>query len=84
MVLADANSSDCEGLRALAIAREKQPNIPFVFVSDWRGDRQVAEALQAGATDFILKQHLPKLAPCIRRTIETKRMQRALQRARAD
>lgn len=84
MVLADANSSGCDGLRALTIAREKQPNVPFVFVSDWRSDRQVAEALQAGATDFILKQHLPKLAPCIRRTIETKRMQRALQRARAE
>jgi PAS domain S-box-containing protein len=84
MVLADANTTGCDGLRVLALAREKQPGIPFVFVSDSTNDREIAQALQAGATDFILKQHLPKLAPFIRRTIESQRMQRALQRARAE
>jgi PAS domain S-box-containing protein len=84
IVLADANSPSCEGMRALKSARKKQPKIPFVFVSYWSSERQIAEALQAGATDFILKEHLPKLALCIRRTIETRRMQRALQRARAE
>src|SRR5262245_50840267 len=84
IVLADADEFGSEGWRALTSARKKQPQIPFIYISHSASDRQIADALQAGATDFILKQHLPKLAPCIRRTIETRRMQRALQRARAE
>jgi PAS domain S-box-containing protein len=84
IVLADGDTSGSEGLRALTMARLKRPQIPFIYIARSADEYRIAEALEAGATDFISKQHLLKLAPCIRRTIEAQRMKRALQRARAE
>src|SRR4030095_4712710 len=70
IVLADRHGPAYDGLRALAVAREKVPGVPFIFVSGTDDSGQVGELLRAGATDFILKDHLPRLVPSIRRVIQ--------------
>ena len=83
LVLADPSCTTCEGLRALAIAREQQAGVPFIFLASSDEPGQVAEALHNGATDFIFKHHLSKLGPSICRVIEAKRTQRDLENARS-
>ncbi len=82
VILADRESSGWDGFVALSIAREQRPEVPFIFVSGKMEPREGIESLNAGATDFVQKQYLNKLAPAIRRSLEESRAQAELQRAR--
>ena len=84
IVLAERHGSTVDGLRALAVAREKVPGVPFIFVCGSAHADQVGESLRAGATDFILKDHLPRLVPSIRRVIQEAHTQRDLQNVRRE
>jgi two-component system, cell cycle sensor histidine kinase and response regulator CckA len=84
IVLAERHGSTVDGLRALAVAREKVPGVPFIFVCGSAHSDQVGESLRAGATDFILKDHLPRLVPSIRRVIQEAHTQRDLQNVRRE
>ena len=84
IVLAERHGSTVDGLHALAVAREKVPGVPFIFVCGSAHADQVGESLRAGATDFILKDHLPRLVPSIRRVIQEAHTQRDLQNVRRE
>src|SRR6185503_11854214 len=59
LVLADRAVSELEGAEALRLARERYPDLPFIFVSDPEGDE--IEAIQEGASNVVLKDDLPRL-----------------------
>src|SRR5688572_23405481 len=61
--------TDLDGMSALTIARERIPDIPFVFVSGTIGEERAVEAMKAGATDYVLKDKLQRLAPVVRRAL---------------
>src|SRR5688572_26437484 len=61
--------TDLDGMTALDIARERIPDIPFVFVSGTIGEERAVEAMKAGATDYVLKDRLQRLAPVVRRAL---------------
>ena len=67
LILADIDYDSRNGLHALTNAREERPGVPLILISRTREAGQIGEALEAGATDWILKEHLPKLVPSIRR-----------------
>jgi DNA-binding NarL/FixJ family response regulator len=49
---------------ALALSRERLPEVPFVLLAD-RIDREVVDSLKAGAADFVSKEELEKLPSAI-------------------
>ena len=55
------------GLQALQILRHKGLDKPFVMISGKVGEEAAAEAMRAGADDFLLKGNLSRLVPAIRR-----------------
>ncbi|BAZ09397.1 multi-sensor hybrid histidine kinase [Calothrix sp. NIES-4071] len=57
------------GFDALSIARNKIPGVPFIFVSSSLDEKLEIEALKSGATDYVLKQRLGRLAPIIQRAL---------------
>jgi two-component system cell cycle sensor histidine kinase/response regulator CckA len=69
LILSDNALPSFDGLSALAIAREKCPDTPFIFVSGTIGEELAIETLKSGATDYVLKQRLSRLGPSIRRAI---------------
>lgn len=75
------NDSQLDGLKALALVRAMQPNIPFLFVSNVRGDETLIEAIRAGAYDFISKRRLVRLGPAIERARREAQEVAALQNA---
>ena len=88
IILADFSLPGFSGSEALALAREKCPDIPFVFVSGAIGEERAIESLKQGATDYVLKQRLSRLVPAVRRAlreteerIERKRAQEALRQS---
>jgi diguanylate cyclase (GGDEF)-like protein len=45
------------------------PDVPFIFVSGTIGEERAIEALLCGATDYVLKTNLARLAPAVRRAL---------------
>lgn len=69
IILADYKLPSFDGLSALAIAREKTPEVPFIFLSGVMGEELAIETLKNGAIDYVLKQRLSRLGPAIRRAL---------------
>lgn len=67
LILSDYSLPGFDGLTALGIARERQPDVPFIFVTGTLGESTVVETLQRGATDYILKDSLTRLPAAVRR-----------------
>jgi len=69
LILSDYSLPSFDGLAALAIAREKCPQIPFILLSGVMGEERAVESLKQGAIDYVLKQRIERLVPSIRRAI---------------
>jgi len=69
LILSDFNLPSYDGLSALAFAREKCPDLPFILVSGKMGEDVAVESLKSGATDYILKNNLKRLAPSVLRAM---------------
>ena len=76
VVLADYNLPGYTGLDALAHVRREDSLQPFIVVSGALGEERAVEALRAGATDFVLKDNLVRLAPAMVRALEEWRERR--------
>jgi PAS domain S-box-containing protein len=70
IILSDYHIPKFDGPVALAIVKEKYPEIPFIFVTGAIGEEEAVETLRAGAVDFVLKRNLARLAPAILRAVK--------------
>lgn len=69
VILADYVLPAFNGLDALGIAKSVCPDVPFILVSGALGEEPAIEAMTKGATDYVLKHNLPRLASAVRRAI---------------
>jgi two-component system cell cycle sensor histidine kinase/response regulator CckA len=69
LILADYKLPSFDGLSALAIAKEKAPEIPFIIVSGTMGEDPAIDALRNGATDYVLKHRMARLGPAVLRAM---------------
>src|SRR5215468_4836937 len=90
LILADYTLPLFDGISALKIAQEICPEVPFIFVSGTMGEERAIEALKQGATDYVFKTRLSRIAPSVRRALreaeersQRKRAEEALQRNEA-
>jgi response regulator RpfG family c-di-GMP phosphodiesterase/signal transduction histidine kinase len=81
LILSDYRLPAFDGLSALRIARKRWPEVPFVFVSGKLGEEMAIETLKRGATDYVLKDRLSRLAPAVRRALAEAVEHRSLQTA---
>src|SRR5574340_446089 len=90
IILFDYSLPNFDGLSALNITREQKADIPFIFVSGALGEERAIELLKKGATDYVLKDRLSRLAPAVSRALqeagerrERKHMEQALEESEA-
>ena len=69
VILSDYSLPTFDGFRALALAKQKSPSTPFIFVTGTLGEDIVVETLKNGATDYVLKQKLTRLSSAVRRAL---------------
>jgi PAS domain S-box-containing protein/diguanylate cyclase (GGDEF)-like protein len=77
IVLSDFTLPEFDGVSALDAVRREMPRVPFVFVSGTIGEDRAIEALKRGATDYVLKTNLSRLAPAVLRALSEARMEAA-------
>jgi DNA-binding response OmpR family regulator len=69
LVLADYTLAGLDGISALKVAKEVSPDMPFIFVSRTLEEEDAIEALKLGATDYVSKTRLSRIAPSVRRAL---------------
>ncbi|MBD8871506.1 response regulator [Rhodanobacter sp. DHB23] len=84
IVLSDLSLPGFSGRRALELLRQRDEDLPFIYVSATLGEEAAIAALRDGATDYILKQNPARLASAVRRALAEAAEHRANQRAEAE
>ena len=81
IILSDYHLPGYSGSDALILAKTEYPHIPFIFVSGTMGEEVAIESLLNGATDYVLKNRLVRLAPAIRRALREARLHQEYKKA---
>jgi len=91
LILADYKLPSYDGLSALRYVRERDLDIPLIFVSGTLGEDAAIQALTEGATDYVLKQKLKRLPTAVLRALrdaenrkERRNAEEALRRSEED
>jgi PAS domain S-box-containing protein len=84
LILADYQLPSFDGMAALEIARERSPDLPFIFVSGTIGEEIATESLKHGATDYVLKERLARLPGSMRRALVEAEERRRLRNVEAE
>ena len=81
-VISDYNLPGFSGLVALDLLKASGLAVPFLLLSGEIGEDAAVEAMRNGASDYLLKNNMARLAPALLRAIEANETRRA--RALAD
>ena len=70
VIISDNNMPLFSGDEALAVVKRLAPDVPFIVVSGTLGEEHAVEAMRAGASDFVIKTRLHRLAPVVERELQ--------------
>jgi PAS domain S-box-containing protein len=83
VVVCDYSIPELTGPVALTLFRESGVDIPFISVSGTVGEETVAEMMKAGAHDYVMKSHLARLVPAVKRELRAAQERRDRRQAEA-
>ncbi|HEX2852132.1 MAG TPA: response regulator [Opitutaceae bacterium] len=69
LILADYSVLAFDGMEALALAKKRVPDTPFIFLSGTIGEDRAIEAVRYGADDYVLKDRMKRLLTTIPRVL---------------
>jgi two-component system cell cycle sensor histidine kinase/response regulator CckA len=84
IVFSDSSMPRFSASAALDLLKETGVDLPFVIVSGTIGEEAAVAAMRAGASDFLLKGSLGRLAPVIERELREATIRSAHRRAEED
>lgn len=80
LIISDYTLPSFDGRRALALAKKRRPEVPFIFVSGTIGEEVAIDSLLGGATDYVLKHKFGRLIPAVRRALHEAEERKARRR----
>ncbi|MCZ2290680.1 MAG: histidine kinase [Burkholderiales bacterium] len=72
-IVSDYRLPGFSGLQALRLVRARDPIVPFILVSGEIGEDVAVAAMREGASDYLLKNGLARLAPALEHAIDAAR-----------
>ncbi|HWD92035.1 MAG TPA: PAS domain S-box protein [Verrucomicrobiae bacterium] len=69
IILSDYSMPGFTGAQALELCRQKAFDAPFIIVSGRIGEEVAVDMMKAGASDYVMKDDLPRLAPAVTREL---------------
>ena len=81
IVLSDFNVPGFSGLAALDIVKALEHPLPFILISGEIGEDVAVAAMRNGASDYLLKANLARLAPAVEHAIDAHEARRAREMA---
>ena len=70
VIVSDFSMPKFDGMAALALAQERAPDTPFIFVSGTIGEEYAIRALKNGAVDYVMKGNLLRLPAAVERALQ--------------
>lgn len=70
IIFSDHAMPGMDGMQALRVVRQHNPDVPFIFVSGTIGEDIAVEAMRTGAQDYIMKDNLTRLVPAVQRELK--------------
>lgn len=83
-VIANFMMPELAGVEALEMFKLTSVDIPFILVSASIGEENAVNAMKAGASDYVLKDNLSRLAPALKRELKEAEMRLDHRRAQHD
>ncbi|MFQ5779695.1 MAG: PAS domain S-box protein [Nitrospiria bacterium] len=81
VILADNAMPDLSASAALQLVKEKGRDIPFIIMSDIRGEDAAVAAMKGGAHDYIVRGNLKRLVPAVERELREASLRREQRQA---
>lgn len=73
VILSDYSMPGFTGVQALEVCQQKGCDAPFMIVSGRIGEEVAVDMMKAGASDYIMKDDLARLAPAVTRELRAAR-----------
>jgi len=73
LIISDYSMPAFNASKALAICQNKIFDAPFIIVSGRIGEEIAVEMMRAGASDYVMKDDLGRLAPAVNRELRAAR-----------
>src|SRR5450830_640005 len=83
-VILDFKMPGFTGMDALRIFRSTGLDIPVILISGTIGEETAVDAMKAGASDYVMKKSLARLAPALERELKETQMRAAHRQAQRD
>ena len=74
VVISDYSMPRFDGMTALLLAKEFDPFIPFIVLTGSMNEDTAVTCMKAGASDYVIKEHMTRLTFAVREAIERKRI----------
>lgn len=69
LVISDYSLPQFNGMEASIIAREYDRSLPFIILTGTQNEEIAVECMKAGATDYVMKEHIIKLSFAVREAL---------------
>jgi PAS domain S-box-containing protein len=73
IIVSDYSMPYFDGLTALKLSLEKCPFIPFIVLTGSMNEDTAVECMKAGASDYVIKEHIIRLNTTVLQTLEQKK-----------
>jgi PAS domain S-box-containing protein len=84
IIFSDNSLPRMDAFAALKLALMLKPEIPFICVSGTIGEEKAVELLKQGASDYVLKDRLGRLALAVQRALKETEVQKKRRQAEAE
>jgi PAS domain S-box-containing protein len=81
IIISDYYLPNFDGLTALDLAKKKYPFTPFILITGTSNEEIAVECMKRGADDYLIKKHLKRLNPAIKKALDAKHTRELKHRA---
>ncbi len=76
LILSDYSMPSFDGMQALLLSLQHDPSIPFIIITGSMNEETAVACLKAGATDYVIKEHLGRLPFAVEDALRQKKTRR--------
>jgi DNA-binding NtrC family response regulator len=84
IIVSDYRMPRFDGLTALKLALERAPLTPVIILTSAINEDTAVECMKAGASDYVIKEHIKRLGQAMIHALEQKRLRKERQQAEHD
>jgi len=77
VIVSDYSMPEFDGMQALKLTLERDARLPFILLTGSMNEETAVACMKAGASDYVIKEHMTRLPFAVRDALEQKRIRAA-------